>query len=90
VRGDASADFSIAVSLAGVNPEAAWAIKESLPSLKEGDTITYAIEVADNHSGEGGAFRTRSQARRHKELRTRRQWWRAGRPRGISWPGGCV
>ena len=47
-----------------VETEAAWAIKDSLPSLKEGDTITYAIEVSDNHSGEGGAFHTRSQARR--------------------------
>lgn len=44
--------------------EAAWPIRKTIPDVKEGDTITYAIEVADNHSGEGGAFRSRSQGRR--------------------------
>ncbi len=44
--------------------EATWVPKKSILDLKEGDTVTYLIEVADNHVGEGGAFKTRSQARR--------------------------
>ena len=45
--------------------EPAWTLKKSIPDLKEDvDVITYAIEVADNHTGEGGAFKSRSQGRR--------------------------
>lgn len=48
-----------------VEREARWTIRESIPNLKENvDFITYQIEVADNHTGEGGAFKSRSQARR--------------------------
>ncbi|HUT32413.1 MAG TPA: DUF4175 family protein [Planctomycetota bacterium] len=44
--------------------EAPWVLKKTIPNLKEGDVVTYAIEVADNHTGEGGAFKSRSQGRR--------------------------
>ncbi len=48
-----------------LDKEAAWTLKKSIPDLKEDvDVITYAIEVADNHTGEGGAFKSRSQGRR--------------------------
>ncbi len=47
-----------------VEREANWTLKESIPDLKEGDVVTYLIEVADNHAGDGGAFTNRSQARR--------------------------
>lgn len=47
-----------------VEREATWTLKQSIPSLKEGDVVTYLIEVADNHSGPDGAFKSRSQGRR--------------------------
>jgi len=46
-----------------VEKEIAWKLQDSAPTLKEGDVITYAIEVADNYSGEGGPFRSKSQTR---------------------------
>ncbi|MBM4032503.1 MAG: DUF4175 domain-containing protein [Planctomycetes bacterium] len=46
------------------NKDATWVLKKSISDLKEGDVVTYAVEVADNHTGEGGAFRTKSQGRR--------------------------
>jgi len=47
-----------------VEREDQWVLRESLPGLKEGDVITYAIEVADNHGGPDGSFTARSQGRR--------------------------
>ena len=37
-----------------------WTLKETLTGLKEGDTLTFAVEVADNHMGEAGPNVTRS------------------------------
>jgi len=37
-----------------------WTLKETLTGLKEGDTLTFAVEVADNHVGEAGPNITRS------------------------------
>ena len=47
-----------------VDQVSAWTLRESIPAIKDTDTITYCIEVADNHSGEGGPFLSRSQSRR--------------------------
>ena len=40
-----------------------WVLRESIPDLKEGDTVTYAIEVEDNYPGSEGAHRARSSER---------------------------
>jgi hypothetical protein len=45
---------------ASVEDQAVWKLKETLAGLKEGDTLTFAVEVADNHVGEGGANVARS------------------------------
>jgi len=42
----------------------AWKIAGDIADLKEGQIVTYAIEVADNHSGDEGPFVARSQARK--------------------------
>jgi len=47
-----------------IETEAEWKIRESMPSLKEGDVLTYTLEVADNHTGSDGPFRSRAQTRR--------------------------
>jgi hypothetical protein len=39
---------------ATVEEEAIWNLKETLPSLKETDTLTFAVEVADNRAGDAG------------------------------------
>jgi len=41
-----------------------WKIRDTIPTLQEGDVLTYAIEATDRYTGEGGAHRSRSQARR--------------------------
>jgi hypothetical protein len=43
-----------------VEDQVAWKLKESIPGIKEGDTLVFAIEVADNRAGEGGPNVTRS------------------------------
>lgn len=40
-----------------------WALKNTLPKLKEGDTVHYAIEVADTFDGTGGPHVRRSKPR---------------------------
>ena len=45
---------------AAVEDQAVWKLKEALAGLKEGDTLTFAVEVADNRAGEGGANVARS------------------------------
>jgi hypothetical protein len=37
-----------------------WVLRESIPGLKEGDTVTYAVEVEDNYPGREGPHRARS------------------------------
>jgi hypothetical protein len=41
-----------------------WQVRESIPPLKEGDNVSYAIEVADNYEGPGGPHLARSTSRR--------------------------
>ena len=41
-----------------------WDHREALPDLAEGDTLSVAVEVADNFNGEEGAHRARSESRR--------------------------
>ena len=43
-----------------VEEQAVWKLKDTLAGLKEGDTLTFAIEVTDNRAGEGGPNTTRS------------------------------
>jgi len=45
---------------ATVEEEAVWALRESIPALKEGDALTFAVEVADNREGGGGPQVVRS------------------------------
>ncbi|MFI5378025.1 MAG: DUF4175 family protein [Tepidisphaerales bacterium] len=40
-----------------------WVLRESIPDLKEGDAVTYAIEVEDNYPGSDGPHRARSSER---------------------------
>ena len=40
-----------------------WILKDSIPKLKEGDIVTYLVEVADNHAGKEGPYMSRSQTR---------------------------
>ncbi len=40
-----------------------WVLRESIPDLKEGDSITYAVEVEDNYPGSEGPHRARSSER---------------------------
>ncbi|MFW6163690.1 MAG: DUF4175 family protein [Planctomycetota bacterium] len=49
-----------------VEGEAVWklAAEDSIPDLKVGDVVTYAIEVADTHEGEGGPQISRSDPRK--------------------------
>jgi len=49
-----------------VEDEARWKLAEadSIPDLKIGDVVTYAIEVADTHEGEDGPQLSRSDSRR--------------------------
>ena len=49
-----------------VEDEARWklAAADSIPDLKIGDVVTYAIEVADTHGGEDGPQLSRSDSRR--------------------------
>ena len=47
-----------------VDAEVAWSLKETIRDLKIGDTLTFAVEVADNRTGEAGPNVTRSQSRR--------------------------
>jgi len=47
-----------------VDNEVAWSLKETIRDLKVGDTVTFAVEVADNRTGEAGANVTRSLSRR--------------------------
>jgi len=44
--------------------EVVWPLQESIANIKEGDLLTYLIEVADNHAGKEGPYRARSQLRR--------------------------
>ena len=41
-----------------------WDYREALPDLAIGDTVTFAIELADRYPGGGGPHRARSDARR--------------------------
>ena len=41
-----------------------WDYREALPSLAVGDTVFFAVEVADRYPGSGGAHRVRSNTRR--------------------------
>jgi hypothetical protein len=43
-----------------VEREINWAIKNALPDIKEGDTLTWSLEVADNHNGTPLLGRSRS------------------------------
>ena len=45
---------------ASVEEEAVWPLRESIPALKEGDALTFAVEVADNREGGGGPQVVRS------------------------------
>jgi saccharopine dehydrogenase-like NADP-dependent oxidoreductase len=45
---------------ATVEDQTVWKIKETLPGLKEGDTLMLAVEVTDNKAGEGGPNVARS------------------------------
>lgn len=49
-----------------VEDEAVWKLlaEDSIPELKIGDVVTYAIEVADTHGGDGGPQTSRSDSRR--------------------------
>jgi hypothetical protein len=49
-----------AVDRASVEDQTVWKIKETVPGLKEGDTLTLAVEVTDNKAGEGGPNVARS------------------------------
>ena len=51
---------------AQVETDSAWklAAADSMPRLKVGDIVTYAVEVRDNHNGKEDAHRTRSDSRR--------------------------
>jgi hypothetical protein len=44
--------------------ELAWKLRDTLPDLKEGDVLTFAVEVSDKYAGKDGPHRSRSQARR--------------------------
>jgi hypothetical protein len=45
---------------ATVEAAAMWDLRQSMPALKEGDVITYALAVADNRAGRDGPNVTRS------------------------------
>jgi hypothetical protein len=49
-----------------VEGEAVWklAAEDSIPNLEVGDVVSYAIEVADTHEGNGGPQTSRSDARK--------------------------
>jgi len=49
-----------------VKEQTTWKIAEpeSMPGLKVGDVVTYAIEVRDNHTGDDGPHLNRSESRR--------------------------
>jgi len=47
-----------------VDGEAEWSLQETLRDLKVGDTVAFAVEVADNRTGGAGANVARSQPRR--------------------------
>lgn len=49
-----------------VEEQAAWklAAADSIPDLKEGDVVTFALEVADTHGGDDGPQVARSTSRR--------------------------
>jgi len=49
-----------------VEIDATWklAAADSIPQLKAGDIVTYAIEVCDSHDGKQGPHKTRSDSRR--------------------------
>lgn len=49
---------------ASVQREVAWPIRESIPDLRLGDIVSYAIEVADGRLSGDGARRSRSRSRR--------------------------
>jgi hypothetical protein len=40
-----------------------WTLRDSIPKLKEGDILTYLVEVADSHAGKEGPYTSRSQTR---------------------------
>jgi hypothetical protein len=40
--------------------QATWPVKEKIPELNEGDTLTFAIEVSDNYPGKDGPNLSRS------------------------------
>jgi len=41
-----------------------WTLREAVPDLKEGDVVTWAVEVADSRPAPAGPNRTRSEVRR--------------------------
>ncbi len=47
-----------------VDGQVSWPLKETIQGLKVGDTLKFAVEVADNRTGEAGPNVARSQARR--------------------------
>jgi len=47
-----------------VEGEFEWHLRQAVPELEVGDELTWAVEVVDNHEGEGGAQRGRSAPRR--------------------------
>jgi len=49
-----------AVERPSLEEQVVWTLKETLAGLKEGDTLTFAVEVADNRQGEAGPNVTRS------------------------------
>lgn len=43
-----------------VEEQVLWVLRDTIPGLKEGDTLTFAVEVADNHAGQAGPNVSRS------------------------------